>query len=153
LRGGGDVGLRGYGLWLMNVKRDGCVGRRIWLRSSAEIGRTGGCGMLLRIDGELAMQWEALVDDDEVTRLWSDTPRVCLSRTSRMREKWHRERKVKSGRESRACLANRKARLITGLGTPAQPLMPMGIREMKLCMKPARRRSCAHDSFVPSHPA
>jgi hypothetical protein len=30
--------------------------------------------------------------------------------------------------------------------------MLMGIREMKLCMKPVRRRSCARDSLLPSHP-
>jgi hypothetical protein len=65
---GGDVGLRGYGLWLMNVKRDGCVGRRIWLRSSAEIGRAGGCGMFLRANSKLATQWEALADDGDFAR-------------------------------------------------------------------------------------
>jgi hypothetical protein len=41
---------------------------------------------------------------------------------------------------------------VTGLGTPAQPSMLMGIREMKLCMKPVRRRSCFRDSLLPSHP-
>jgi hypothetical protein len=49
----------------MNVERDGIFGRKIWLRSSAEIGRTGGCGRLSQINGMLAMRLEALSDDGD----------------------------------------------------------------------------------------
>jgi hypothetical protein len=52
----------------MSMKNDGGVGRRIWLRSSAEIGRTGGCGMLLRANSKLATQWEAVADDGDFAR-------------------------------------------------------------------------------------
>jgi hypothetical protein len=48
----------------MNVKRDGIFRRQIWLRSSAEIGRTGGCRMP-QINSKLATRWEALAENGD----------------------------------------------------------------------------------------
>jgi hypothetical protein len=88
----------------MNVKRDGIIGRQMWLRSSAEIGRAGGKGMP-QINSKLAIRWEALACAGDFARFLERQSTMLLENTCESNEGTREESEVKT---RKSCLANRK---------------------------------------------